>query len=132
MSGNKSTIEGGWAGSGCKNSAMSLFSQLFHSKPTAIPQLPVNPPLASMQDDFRVLRLEVSRLREEFEELTEKTSRKLKRYAAWAQPRKDGKFGPQEPADGSNGSTLIQGYGAVPTPTHAQIEAMARERSLLK
>lgn len=132
MSGNRSKLGGGWAGSGCNNSTMGLFSQLFHSKPTASPQLPREPFIADLQEQIRINARQITQLSEDLEELKETTSRKLKRYAAWAQPRKDGKFGPQGIVESDNGSPLIHGYGSVPTPTHDQIEAMARERNLLK
>ena len=111
---------------------MGRFSQLFNRIPTAYPQDLEHQHIVNLQADVRANTRKISQLVEDLDDLAEKTSRKLKRYAAWAQPRKDGKFGSQEPSESDNDSSLIQGYGSVPTPSHEQIQAMARERSLIK
>jgi len=81
---------------------------------------------------IRQLHADLALLKREQDDHAEKTRRSLERYRARLQPRKDGKFGPEDAPDADNGSGLTQGYGGVTAANHREIEAMARERGLLK
>lgn len=105
---------------------MSLFSQLFHSKPTEIPQPRVAARLNALEEKLSGLERELRGISREVQDVWEKTRRRLDRYKAWSQPRKDGKFGAEDAAQSTNGPTSNPYY------THSQIDAEARKKGLIQ
>ncbi len=81
--------------------------------------------LALTQDHCRQLRHDFTLLARNVEDHQEKTRRSLERYRARAQGRKDGRFGPEDAPDASNG------FSSIPNPTHEQIAAEARRQGMI-
>ncbi len=105
---------------------MGLFSQLVHRFSTASEQDTTSLQMAAFQAELQALRELLASLALEMQEHTEKTRRNLESYRARKQPRKDGKFATEDPAQ----STLDGGM--IEPATHDQIEDLARSVGLIK
>lgn len=103
---------------------MNWFSQVIHRFSTASGPNANRLLIRELQHDIQVVRKGLAVLSREQQEHAEKTSKNLESYRARKQPRKDGKFAAEDPADALfNGSSMED-------PTHEQIEAMARAGGL--
>jgi len=105
---------------------MGLFSQLFHRFTTEEKQLRDRIDTGPFQHELQALKRDLAALRLEYVAEKEKTSKKLESYRARSQPRKDGKFSTQEPAQSSPDGDVMD------PPTHDDIENMARRQGLIR
>ncbi len=108
---------------------MKILSQLFHSQPTADPQPAVSEELRILKHDFKLLRHEFTLLERNVQDLSDKARRNLDKLRKQSQPRKDGKFAPEVPAESPNGDPAMLGDGDY---THEQIEKLARSQGLMQ
>ncbi len=105
---------------------MGLFSQVIHRLSTALNRTTDRGEIVDLQADFRALKEVIALLRLDQQEHAAKTSKNLESYRARSQPRKHGKFATQEPAQSS-----LDG-GSIETPTHDQIESLARSSGIIR
>lgn len=82
--------------------------------------------VATLQVELSGLAEAFAILSREQEDHVEKTKKNLESYRARRQPRKEGKFASEVPAEASMDGGLI------PNPTHQEIEDMARSKGLIR
>ena len=105
---------------------MNIFSKWFHRQLTEDPQAVYRDEIDALQTENRSLRQEFAILGREVQEQAENNERRMKKFRAWVQPRKDGKFGPEDAPDGANVQPVIL------NPTHDQITAQFRLKGLIR
>jgi len=105
---------------------MSFISQLINRFSTGSKPDAVSVGMDELQRELQALKEVFAILSLQQEEHAAKTSKNLESYRARSQPRKEGKFAPQEPAQPSRDGGLIE------APTHDEIEHMARSTGLIR
>jgi len=104
------------------------FPQLFHSPSTGDSTAVLKERLDILQADHSALKLELTLLRRNLDDLEEKHSRRLNSLRAQFQQRKAGKFGPEDAPSDTNGSPSDASPSHL---SHREIEALARQKGLL-
>ncbi len=105
---------------------MGFFAQLFHRLSTGPVQPPDAEPLARLQVEVSALTAAFAALTQDYDDHTEKISKKLESYRARSQPRKGGRFAPEDGAESpKDGSSIVD-------PTHEDIERLARSRGIIR
>jgi len=103
-----------------------MIRQLIDRLSTAFTQPNYRKEIAGLQEAYRLLRSDLAALDAKSEEHAEKTRLTLERYRARSQPRKDGRFSSEDPAEPTNSRRVMD------QPTHEEIEQMVRSQGSIR